>query len=620
MNPQLIAVAGPLKGTVFDLIGEEISIGRDASNQVSLKDKSVSRRHSIIRIEQANFKLVDLQSRNGTFLDGVPVNEQALEHGSVIRIGDTFLLFLLHQDDHHGPVPNQVQLDDGTLITMSATRLRLEDSLYTMAHDLQVLMKVCTKINSINSQTTLQTELLKSLFDIVPAERGVILLTDDNLDTFSAFGIDRFGHTEPPIAVSRTVTQQVFNERVSLLSNELIDSHLLQSESLSSANVSSVLCVPLMLLNKPIGVIYLDATQAVAAFNQSHLQLVTAIAGVASGTLDRVRQTERLMEENQRLKTEEHIEHNMVGESAPMQEVYRLIAKVSQTDTTVLIQGESGTGKELAARAIHDNSLRADRPFVALNCAALPETLIESELFGHEKGAFTGATTQRKGKFELAVGGTLFLDEVGELSAAVQSKLLRVIQEKEFDRVGGTRSIKADVRLITATNKDLEKDASEGRFRKDLYYRLNVVTLTMPSLRNRTADIPLLSNYFVAKYSEKCKRHVRGLSDEARACMLKYDWPGNVRELENAIERAIVLGSTDRIRTEDLPEAIVDAMPEAKVSKSGTYHEALREAKKQIVIEALKVTDGNFKKAAAALDIHPNNLHRLIRNLDVRLR
>src|SRR5262249_829716 len=308
--------------------------------------------------------------------------------------------------------------------------------------------------------------------------------------------------------------------------------------------------------------------------------------------------------------------HNMVGEGARMRNVFQFIARAAPTDSTVLIEGESGTGKELVARAIHRASRRSEKPFVAINCAALTDTLLESELFGHEKGAFTGACTQKKGKLEIADGGTVFLDEVGELAPALQAKLLRALQEREFERVGGTRPIKVNIRLIAATNKDLASAARNGEFRQDLYYRLNVVALTMPPLRERQDDIPLLAAFFTTRYSEQCKRRVTGISDEARACLLSYDWPGNVRELENAIERAVVLGSTDTILPEDLPEHIREARP-AEVPAC-LYEEAVEAAKRQVVLKAFDQANYDHETAAKALGLAPNYLHKLIRTMDLK--
>jgi transcriptional regulator with GAF, ATPase, and Fis domain len=243
--------------------------------------------------------------------------------------------------------------------------------------------------------------------------------------------------------------------------------------------------------------------------------------------------------------------------------------------------------------------------------------LLESELFGHEKGAFTGALSQRKGRLEAADGGTLFLDEIGELSLPLQVKLLRVLQEREFERVGGTRTIKVDIRLLTATNRDLEDLIAKGLFRQDLFYRLNVLQLEMPPLRQRQEDIPLLANYFAVKYGEKCNRKITGMSADAQKYLLAYDWPGNVRELENTIERAVVLGTTDRILPEDLPEAVLEM--EARITPTPTkYHEAVAATKKQIILQAMDQSKGNFTDAAKLLGVHPNYLHRLIRNLNLR--
>jgi len=299
-----------------------------------------------------------------------------------------------------------------------------------------------------------------------------------------------------------------------------------------------------------------------------------------------------------------------------MQQVYHLITKVAVTDSTVLISGESGTGKELAARAVHTNSRRSAKPFVAVNCAALAESLLESELFGHEKGAFTGALNQRKGRLEFADGGTIFLDEIGELSPALQTKLLRVLQEREFERVGGNKPIKVDIRVLAATNQDLNAAIASGAFRQDLFFRLNVVELKMPALRSRVEDIPMLANYFAVKYAAKCNRRVVGISPAAQKLLQTYDWPGNVRELENAIERAVVMGSTEHILSEDLPEPLLEAG--AMHTSSSGYHDHVTSTKKQIILDAMKKSDGSYTEAAKLLGLHPNYLHRLVKNLSLK--
>jgi transcriptional regulator with GAF, ATPase, and Fis domain len=634
MDSQLIAISGSLKGTTFSLANEEMSLGREASNEICLNDPSISRRHCLFRKHTAGedvaFSVVDLESYNGTFVNGVPVLEQSLAHGDQIALGDVLFLFLAHEGEAQDAPA--IQMDEGGLITRSTVRLQREDAFYLrpdkvlaalptddrIAHELNTLLKISTTINSIRDLRELEERLLKSILEVVPAERGAILLLDETRDEFvSICGWSRLRGLDDPIKVSKTITNQVLREVVALLSNDIFESESIGgTPSLVAARVCSLLCVPLVLFEKPLGVIYLDTSDPLSRFDEGHLQLLTAIAGIAAVTFDNARHLEGLQTENQRLHEEIKLDHQMIGESAPMRQVYSFLAKVAPTQSTVLIRGESGTGKELAAHAVHLNSPRTAKPFVAINCATLTETLLESELFGHEKGAFTGAIAQKRGKLEVADGGTLFLDEVGELAPVIQAKLLRVLQEREFERLGSTRPIKVDVRIIAATNKDLEAAIKEGGFRRDLYYRLNVVSIVLPRLSERREDISLLTSYFVAKYSKQCKRRVSGVSPEARKALRSYDWPGNVRELENAIERAIVLGSSDSIKPEDLPESLLesDVIGSLKVG----YYEALREMKKQLLTRMLEQTGGNYTEAAQLLGVHPNNLHRLIRSLNLK--
>jgi transcriptional regulator with GAF, ATPase, and Fis domain len=365
------------------------------------------------------------------------------------------------------------------------------------------------------------------------------------------------------------------------------------------------------------GCIYLDNDTLGDKLNEEHLQLVAAIAGISAVALENARRLRWLEEENERLTVEITQDRSLVGDGARMKEVYQFLKRVAPSDGTVLIEGESGTGKELAARAIHRNSPRAGKPFVAINCAAIPESLLESDLFGHERGAFTGAASQKKGRFEVADGGIVFLDEIGELAPTLQVKLLRVLQEREFERVGGTRPIKLDIRLVAATNSDLEQAVRNGRFRQDLYYRLAVLRITLPTLRERREDIPLLVRHFVQKHAKRCKVKPRPVSPEALACLVNYDWPGNVRELENAIERALVLGSSEIVLPEDLPESLLERTPPPEMTEA-KYHSALKELKKQLIRDAVEQTQGSYADAARILGVHPNYLHRLIRNLELK--
>ncbi|PYS33193.1 MAG: sigma-54-dependent Fis family transcriptional regulator, partial [Acidobacteria bacterium] len=446
-----------------------------------------------------------------------------------------------------------------------------------------------------------------------------ILLVGQNSDEFtSAIYRERKGELAEPFRISRTIARQVLHDGVAVMANDVLsDQQFRPTESLVVSQIRSLLCVPLLVFGSKLGVIYADTTRLDVRLDEHHLHLLTAIASVMAVALEHARYVEWLESENRRLQEEINIEHDMVGDSTRMRDVYQFLSKVAPTDSTVLILGESGTGKELVARAIHRNSKRANRPFVAINCAALTESLLESELFGHERGAFTGAITQKKGKIEVADGGTVFLDEIGELALPLQAKLLRVLQEREFERVGGTRPIKVDIRLIAASNRNLDEAVKTNRFRQDLFYRLNVLCVTLPPLRERREDIPLLASYFVQRYSRQANRPVSGISPEAHALLKQYDWPGNVRELQNALERAVVLGMSDHIRPEDLPEALVETNLPARGAVL-RYHDSVSSVKRQLIIKALEQAGGNFTEAARLLDLHPNYLHRLVRNMDIR--
>lgn len=621
MNPRLTAISGRLKGSVFTIEDVPVVIGRETTATLCIADASVSRRHSQIEKEEEHFVIQDLESLNGTFINDVPVKRRKLQHGDRVRIGDSQFIFLMQ--DAELSASGEVQFDDGQVISGSTLQFRFNDALYVMARDLSALMKISTTINAIRGVEKLQKTLLDLLFEVVPAERGVVLLIEpganpDEAEFSSVFGLDREQGPDASIKVSSKVTKWVLKHQESILiTNPAETATFESSDSLISDQPVSVMCVPLIMLDRTLGVIYLDTAEPNTLFDQDHLQLVSAISAITAVAIENARHIEWLVSENRRLIADFNIEHNLVGESRPIREVLQFISKVAPTDSTVLLSGESGTGKELVARAIHLNSRRADKAFMAVNCAALAESLLESELFGHEKGAFTGALMQRKGRLEIADNGTVFLDEIGELSPAMQVKLLRVLQEREFERVGGTRSIKVDIRLIAATNRDMETAVANGTFRQDLYYRLNVVSLELPPLRERPEDISLLANYFAAKYAKKCNRRVTGISAEAQARLIAYDWPGNVRELENAIERAVVLGSTERILTEDLPESVLEAEPPA--TAPGTkYHEAVAQTKKQIILSAMQQAKGSYTEAAKILGVHPNYLHRLIRNLNLK--
>jgi DNA-binding NtrC family response regulator len=335
--------------------------------------------------------------------------------------------------------------------------------------------------------------------------------------------------------------------------------------------------------------------------------------------IKRVVEKQELMKEVLYLRDEvarDHRFENLVGRNSRMQEIYTLVTRIADNNATVLLSGESGTGKEVLARVIHQQSNRGHRPFVAVNCAAIPSELLESELFGHEKGSFTGAIATKVGKFELATGGSLFLDEVGSMRLDLQAKILRALQEREIERVGGTRTIKIDVRVIAATNRDLKKAVEEGTFREDLYYRLNVVPITLPDLKDRQEDIPLLANHFVQKFAQESNPSVREISKEAMGILLSYPWPGNVRELENVIERAVTLGRGPAILPSDLPPHLAGGA--GPVERALVQEASLEDLERDYIRAVLRRTKGHQIRAAAILGIDRRTLYRKIRRYGIK--
>jgi Nif-specific regulatory protein len=593
-NPSLIGIGGTVEGGTFALAGEETAIGRDHTNALPINDRSVSRRHcSIRKLAAERFEIRDLGSRNGTAVNGLPVTARVLGDGDEIRLGDCYFRFrLLGSSARQSQVP--IRLDEAALQTQTLLLSRLDAG---GSRGLELLIKIGTGMQMVRGTEEIAQHLLACIFEAIPAACGAVLLFDHGRDDPAfAWSRDRDGtpHAEP---VDNAIVAQARHEGTAILAG-------------------GVLAAPIRSQDTILGVIYLEANGPRAAFGDAHLQLAAAIGGILGAPFENARRLEWLESENRQLQEAVDIEHDMVGGGPRMREIFQFVGKVAPTGSTVLIRGESGTGKELVARAIHRNSPRVGQRFLAINCAALTETLLESELFGHEKGAFTGALLRKQGKLEMADRGTLFLDEVGELPPGFQSKLLRVLQEREFERVGGTQPIRVDVRILAATNRDLESAVAGGAFRKDLYYRLNVVSLAMPALRDRREDIPMLARYFAAKHGKRVTRKLSGLSPEALARLEAYDWPGNVRELENAIERAVVLGATELIIPEDLPEAVLDA-PAASEAIGG-YHQTVREEKKRAILAALGLAGGSYTEAAKLLGVHPNYLHRLVRNLDLK--
>jgi transcriptional regulator with GAF, ATPase, and Fis domain/pSer/pThr/pTyr-binding forkhead associated (FHA) protein len=621
----LVTIVGPLKGQVFALVEDSIGIGRDTLNDIVIGDASVSRRHSVLRREQDGFySIVDLESLNGTHVNGVPVGERRLENGDQIQIGSSlFLLCLESSGLVHGKEDTRLSsAQAATVETSPMTPLQIEDAFFLDAKRRDNSMIPAPEIergldfllhatHSLHAARTLDdwTERLVALtLDAAPAvTAAAVALTDETGQPCDAAGRSRKAIRVRPMSIDRVAAEQAMTSKTALLGG---------SSRNGDAFAFSSVIAPLMASDQALGVLHAEAE---TGLSDLHAHLMAALASIAAGALENVRHIEWLEGERRRIEQDWRLEHEMIGESPAMRRVFEFIAKVAPSDATALILGESGTGKELVARAIHWNSSRAKRPFVAVNCAALAETLLESDLFGHERGAFTGAFARKIGRIEIADGGTLFLDEVGDLASALQAKLLRVVETRQFERLGGTRPLRVDVRIVAATNRDLERDVKSGAFRADLFYRLNVVSVHVPPLRERRSDIPLLASYFASHATRRARRRLTGISPEARACLMRYDWPGNARELQNAVERAVLLGAGDLIRPEDLPEALLEtnaATPDA----AGRYHDAVAQAKRRLILEAVEHAQGNVSEAARSLGLHPNYLHRLMRHLGLKER
>jgi transcriptional regulator with GAF, ATPase, and Fis domain len=619
---KLVVIGGVLAGQVFPLDAAEVTLGRDSSNNIGVPDAALSRQHCTFTVEPDGWRVRDVGSSNGTFVNGMQVQSHLLAEGDRIAAGGCLLLYIrgapattsaaaLDEDDDE-PFPPTARL-----APEDAAYLHLRDASPTARQPtetgLKALLAISTAIHAIRDEAQLERELLALLFEAVPAAKGAILQlgSDDELVVQTV----RPAQTPSRVHINRATVRRAISEGAGMLCNDATSSDAFGSTGHNAS--SPLMIVPMTFRQRTLGAIYLIAASG-ATFTDDHLQLTTAVGRISAIAIDNIRQFAALERQTDRLQADLNLSHQMIGESALVRQVYARIAKVARVDTTILITGETGTGKELAARAIHLNSARARRPFVAINCAALTESLLETELFGHERGAFTNAFAQKKGKLELADGGTVFLDEVGELAPALQSKLLRVLQEREFERVGGTHPIKVDVRILSATNRNLSAGVAAGKFREDLYFRLNVVSMHLPPLRERRDDLPALARHFLSVYARKAGRRVTAISAAAMQCLVAYDWPGNVRELENAIERACVLGSSDQILPEDLPESVIETTPRGQSETGAAFQACVLDAKRHAVISAFRQAGGNYTETAKALGIHPNYLHRLIRNLEIK--
>jgi Nif-specific regulatory protein len=483
--------------------------------------------------------------------------------------------------------------------------------------ELSLLFEISTKLSETFDLKTVLKPILQMTARHMEILRGTLTILNRNRKEIAieeAYGLRPEEQAKGKYRMGEGITGKVIATGQPAIIPRISEEPLFLDKTgsrkhLDTRNIAFI-CVPIKMGSETIGALSADRMFKGDVSLEDDVRLLTIIASTISQAV-RLRQLaqeelEKVREENQRLQDalkNRFGSKTIVGNSKVMQPIYALIDKVCQTNTTVLILGESGVGKERVAHAIHYNSTRADRPFVKINCAALPESLIESELFGHERGAFTGATATRKGRFEMADRGTIFLDEMGDLPLPVQTKLLRILQEKEFERVGGNTTMKVDVRIVAATNRDLEALMKEGKFREDLYYRLNVFPIVVPPLRERKTDIMLLANHFIEKYGAEQGKKVVRISIAATDMLVGYHWPGNVRELENCMERAIILCTDGVIHSYHLPPNLQRVDTATPVETGSTIKEIILNMERELIMEELKRSRGNMAKAARALGI-----------------
>lgn len=623
--PYLILRQKDCQDKSFELNKPVITIGRRPTNDMILADPFVSRDHAeVVALKEGGYEINDIGAKYPIKVNGKIVSRQRLMEGDRIKIGDSILIF--KSEDilpavHVEFVAPENMLQEAVEVASLDSKETLPfpsddfdaDDIKSLQKDHQRLMLLYEFSKAVNSHLDdsfqLLEEVMSAAFRTLDAERGFVALVDENTKELTCEHTrDNTGDKEQEkLEVSRTIVHKVLRDGVSILTrNALKDQQFEEAESVKEYSIRSAMCVPLLFQEDVLGVLYMDNRASAGIFSQDDLVFLTAMcrqAGIALGNACLHRE---VVQENIRLENELRPKFQILGESEQMKKVYKTIKKVAPSDITILIQGETGTGKELVAKAVHSQSSHSDQPFVAVNCAAIPRELIESELFGHEKGAFTGAISTREGKFQMAHGGTIFLDEIGDMSLETQAKVLRVLEEEELQRVGGTETIKVDVRVIAATNQDLGKAVEDGKFREDLYYRLNVVSLILPTLQERKEDIIPLAEYFIAG-------RVKKVSPRVNELLLSYSWPGNVRELKNCIDRAVVLGDGELIQPEDLPHNIRKG---GKVIPAPL--ESLEHMEEDHIMRALRHTGWNKSEAVKILRITRQTLDNKINKYKIK--
>lgn len=655
--------------------GQVMTIGRAPTNRIVVRSEMCSRNHCEIFQAGPMWILRDLGSRNGTMVDGHRIaGDWELEEGQTIQLGTCDIVFTyeLAQNarsaDDDGldveaatqtqdaiPVPAKEGKSSEPEIVSRRKRTRYSPA-STAEHagadrfsqNLAQLWKLAVEMGSAKDEKQLAEVVLDGLLEAVRADIGAVLMLPKPMSggarpsqlrvvAYKSQGEHAYQ------TISKALSRMVLEDREAVLAKNVADdSKLSDRDSLDEIEAKSVICTPIRNGELVYGLIHLYTTLSDESLEPEHLEFTLAVADQMALAIENVREKQTLAEglaraqtENESLRSQLGIDTEMIGDSPEMLHLKQQISRIAPTDATVLIRGESGVGKELVARAIHFGSNRRNGPFVCLNCAALSETLLESELFGHEKGSFTGATGRKPGKFEQAHRGTLFLDEVGEMSLSIQAKFLRVLEGHPFERVGGHEPINVDVRVIAATNRDLEHAIREKLFRKDLYFRLFVVEIVPPPLRDHRSDVPVLANYFLHRFAKKTGRPVRGFTDEALELLCRYDWPGNVRELQNCVERAVVLSAREFVSASEIklsglhaptaeskptsavPPLVAAADAALPLADTMKLEKSLEELEQEHILATLEKTNWNKSQTAAILGIERSTLDRKLKRYGV---
>ncbi len=628
---RLEVLEGQDKGRVLDTSEDVVSIGRAPGNTLVLNDWHISGEHGTIHAAGDKFTYRDLRSTNGSAIvraaatsaiDEARNWEAGLENGDRLILGDREHPVLLSFASSEGPDRARV------MAVRTVEELgQVEGKALADPQELKNLHAALKRVGGALDLDEVLDEVAEAAFELVPKATHVTIALEDDEGRHVPIRTRVRGQksTTEPIPITRSVFRKVVAERAAVLAANAIE-EVAKTESIMGAHILSTMGVPLWKGDRLIGVLQVDNRSSPGIFRERDLDMVMLLSAQASLAVANARlhrqvqlQAEAASKENVFLKQRERRRFDkMIGDSPAMRSLFDQLAKVIDTRVTVLIEGETGTGKELVASSIHYTSKRKEKLFVAQNCAALPETLLESELFGHKKGAFTGADQDKKGLFEIADGGTLFLDEVTEMPLSLQSKLLRVLQEGEVWPLGSSSVKSVNVRIVAATNRILEEEVKGGRFREDLYYRLKVFPIRLPPLRERREDIPLLAGFFLERYSKEMGKHVGGFSQQAMELLQAYKWPGNVRELENEVQRLVIqLDAGGFALPEHLSPRIrqVENLLDRINPSKGTLKDMIDQVEKWILVEALRDHGGNKSATAKTLGITREGLHKKLAKL-----